>query len=236
MEVTPVIDLLGGRAVHAQGGLRSEYKPLVSRLCRNPSAPEVAAALLGLFPFRSLYVADLDAIQGRAPNLDTLRRLAARMPETTLWLDAGNATTQLASALAEVVAVVPVLGTETLADPSEPARAPLAIVSLDYRDGRLLGELTLASLRATLPERVILMSLNRVGARTGPDLELLREIRAQPPRLACHVAGGVRGPEDLTALATVGAAGALVATALHNGAIGAEALDRITRLPEARNG
>ena len=64
MDIIPVIDLMGGQAVHAKLGRRDEYRPLQSRLCRTSRPLDVAEALLALYPFRTLYLADLDAIRG----------------------------------------------------------------------------------------------------------------------------------------------------------------------------
>ena len=36
MRIIPVLDLMNGVAVRAVGGRRSEYRPLVSRLCATP--------------------------------------------------------------------------------------------------------------------------------------------------------------------------------------------------------
>ena len=47
----------------------------------------------------------------------------------------------------------------------------------------------------------------------------MRELSARCPELELLAGGGVRDAADLRALAEAGAAGALVATALHSGAI-----------------
>jgi phosphoribosylformimino-5-aminoimidazole carboxamide ribotide isomerase len=64
------------------------------------------------------------------------------------------------------------------------------------------------------------MTLSRVGSRGGPDLTLLRRWRDEVPDKKIFAAGGVRGGEDLSALADCGIAGVLVATALHERRIG----------------
>jgi phosphoribosylformimino-5-aminoimidazole carboxamide ribotide isomerase len=53
---------------------------------------------------------------------------------------------------------------------------------------------------------------------------LVRELCARAPEVELLAGGGVRDVADLRALADAGAAGALVATALHSGAIGADDL------------
>jgi phosphoribosylformimino-5-aminoimidazole carboxamide ribotide isomerase len=71
---------------------------------------------------------------------------------------------------------------------------------------------------------VIVLDLARVGSGAGPDFALVRELCARFPKLELLAGGGVRDVADLRALAEAGAAGALVATALHSGAIGPDQL------------
>jgi len=67
------------------------------------------------------------------------------------------------------------------------------------------------------PEQLIVMTLGRVGSGAGPDLARLAEIRALAGARRLYAAGGVRNGADLAALANAGAAGVLVASALHDG-------------------
>jgi phosphoribosylformimino-5-aminoimidazole carboxamide ribotide isomerase len=71
---------------------------------------------------------------------------------------------------------------------------------------------------------VIVLDLARVGSGAGPDVALVRELRARFPELELLAGGGVRDVADLRALGEAGAAGALVATALHSSAIGSDEL------------
>jgi len=52
---------------------------------------EIAAALLRLHPFESLYIADLDAIQGLGTNLPFIAAIHDAFPAVELWIDAGVA-------------------------------------------------------------------------------------------------------------------------------------------------
>lgn len=87
MKVIPVIDVLGGKVVHAVRGRRKEYQPLRSRLCSSTSPLDVAAAFRKL-GFSTLYVADLDAILGGKANLPVLRDIADKNG-LELMVDAG---------------------------------------------------------------------------------------------------------------------------------------------------
>jgi phosphoribosylformimino-5-aminoimidazole carboxamide ribotide isomerase len=61
------------------------------------------------------------------------------------------------------------------------------------------------------------MTLERVGADAGPDLDTLREVQARSPSTALVGAGGIRDAADLDRAAAAGAWAWLVASALHDG-------------------
>jgi phosphoribosylformimino-5-aminoimidazole carboxamide ribotide isomerase len=63
-----------------------------------------------------------------------------------------------------------------------------------------------------------------VGTDLGPDFERLAAIKARAGNRPIWAAGGVRGSQDLERLAAMGLAGALVASALHDGRLAPEAL------------
>ena len=71
------------------------------------------------------------------------------------------------------------------------------------------------------------MSLDHVGSRRGPDLEWLRVLRVQLPGKRLYAAGGVRNVEDLRQLAAHGIDGALVASAVHDGTLGAQQINAL---------
>jgi phosphoribosylformimino-5-aminoimidazole carboxamide ribotide isomerase len=61
------------------------------------------------------------------------------------------------------------------------------------------------------------MTLARVGGKSGPDFERFGEIKTRAGTREAYLAGGLRGPADLSILEKAGAAGILVASALHDG-------------------
>jgi phosphoribosylformimino-5-aminoimidazole carboxamide ribotide isomerase len=234
MRVIPVIDLKSGAAVHAVRGRRERYRPLRSGLVACSDPVGVARAFRGELGLDELYVAELDAITGGPPHRDVLAALAR---EARVMVDAGVTDVGAVRSLLELGAARVVIGTETLADRAALGRlrkelpgAPL-VLSLDLRGDRVLsrdaelGRLGAAEALALLVRsgvtEVIVLDLARVGSGAGPDVKLVRELRARCPEVELLAGGGVRDLADLRALAEAGAAGALVATAIHNGAIGA---------------
>src|SRR5688572_18574193 len=92
MRVIPVIDLMNGQVVRGIGGKRSEYQPIKSQIATDAQPATVARAFVEHFGFDTAYVADLDAIQGRPPNLIAWKEIHAA--GLKLWLDAGIGTPQ----------------------------------------------------------------------------------------------------------------------------------------------
>ena len=72
---------------------------------------------------------------------------------------------------------------------------------------------------ALWPDRVILMSLGRVGSEIGPDVGRLQDALAVAGSRAVFVAGGVANLGDVEQVAGLGARGVLAATALHAGTV-----------------
>lgn len=224
MNLIPVIDLARGHAVHATGGLRESYQPLQSILCHCSEPLAVVKGLLDLYPFTCLYIADLDAIQGRPVQSSVLRHLREAFPALQLWIDAGIRDTRQFRALARPAHVTPVLGSETLIDTGlleQLADHDSAILSLDFQDRSFLGPATLLDRPALWPRQVIAMTLDRVGNNLGPDLQRLRQLRNAAPAAQLYAAGGVRSADDLHALQAAGCAGVLLASALHDGRVSA---------------
>jgi HisA/HisF family protein len=238
MRVVPVIDLKGGVAVHAVRGERDRYRPLESSIADGADPVAVTRAVRDRLGLGELYVADLDAISGAGPGHDDA--LAALAREAEVMVDAGTATPAAARRLLDLGAARVIVGTESLPDAGAFARlageldgAPL-VLSLDLRGGEVLSPdpvlaalpalEAFARLAAAGVREAIVLDLLRVGSGEGPDVDLIRELHARFPDVALLAGGGVRDAADLRALAAAGAAGALVATALHRGAIGAAEL------------
>jgi HisA/HisF family protein len=233
MDLIPVIDLMHGQVVRAQRGQRASYQPIVSTLCADAAPTVVARALVTHCAARQLYVADLDALQGGVAQISVLRALLQALPEIELWLDAGFADAASAAALhtqlgADAARVVSVFGSESLRSRQALADciaySPDAVLSLDRRDGRPLDAAGCWELPALWPSRVIVMTLERVGADAGPDLATLRSVQSRAPGASLIGAGGIRDGADLEHARAAGAAAWLVASALHDG-----------RLPAARH-
>lgn len=217
---------MGGQVVHAYAGRRDEYRPLKSMLCKSSQPEAVVEGLLALYPFRRMYIADLDAILGRGEHKRVLGVLRRTYPDLEFWVDGGFSDVVAAQAWQAAGLGRPVLGSESLAiHPGSRAFPKKGVLSLDFRGEDFLGPSALMLEAERWPQDVIVMTLARVGMGVGPDLERLVRVRNLNPACRLYAAGGVRHTDDLLALARIGASGVLLASALHDGNLSRAALD-----------
>ena len=223
MELVLALDLRRNTVVHGKSGQRATYKPLDWGL--SPTA-EPVGFVKAVGP-KFLYIADLDRIEGTG-NHDSLVRECAGLVECC-YVDRGIKTPT------DLIAgphLKNVIGTETsLAKLSQYHGGYL---SVDVVNGRVIPtgdspETVLQAARAWDFEGCIILNLgfvgteNGIGAGTGP-LPAWRA--AYPGRLL--YGGGVANTSDLDTIKDAGFDGAIIATALHKGAIPADAIRRGT--------
>lgn len=246
MKVVPVLDISGGKAVHARGGDRARYGPVESVLAPSADPLRLAAAFRDRLGLSELYLADLDAIRGGEPEWGLFRRLLR--DGFALMVDAGVRDRSLALRLKEAGVRSVVAGLETLKGPEhirelvEDLGAPSVVLGLDLRGGaplgdpRVWGRRDAASIAAFAFARdlgrFLVLDLACVGREAGPPLPAARAVVARCPGAEVLVGGGIRDANDLESLAGLGVRGALVATALHRGTIDRAALDALSRPPE----
>lgn len=233
MDIIPVLDIMNGVVVHAAGGDRARFAPIVTPLASSTEPARVAAGICAVYPFQTFYLADLDGIAGRGRNTDLVDRISDAAPGAALWIDAGTASRGAARAVLAAPSATMVVGTESLE--SMPAFVDImaeaperTVLSLDFRGEEFLGPPALLARASLWPSRVICMTLSRVGSDQGPDLARIHEIAARAGAgRKVYAAGGIRGRQDLEAARSVGAGGALIASSLHSGKISAGDLEMI---------
>jgi phosphoribosylformimino-5-aminoimidazole carboxamide ribotide isomerase len=229
VDIIPVIDLLHGQVVRARHGERHLYRPIQSRLCDGSDALEIVHALLELYPFKTLYIADLDAIGGHGSHHATIQSICVRYPQLGIWLDAGLQHPQHLQAWHDLPLDL-VIGSERLISARQlealarklgPARM---LLSLDFGSKGFIGAPEILNDASLWPARLIAMTLTRVGSEQGPDFDILGELVRRAGNRQIIAAGGIRGRHDLETLEQIGVTGALVASALHDGHLTTEHL------------
>lgn len=244
-----VIDLRAGIAVHAIAGLRAKYQPVVaddiqrSGIQPGDAQPGDALALATRYQrwgVKSLYIADLDAISGREPQIDLLQKLVARS-ETTL-IDAGPGSAVVSDSLASSTSVKFVVPTESCgsidhwADAVKQLSHHQVVMGLDLigstvRTNRPNAAGTTPFCTDTLLSHVspwieramtlgvssvLALDLAFVGTERGPGSgPACATIRETWPSISLISGGGVRDRDDLDVLCNAGCDQILVGTALH---------------------
>lgn len=231
MQVIPVVDLLNGIVVHAKKGDRQHYQAIQSSLTKSSQPLDIVSALLDLYPFEQLYIADLNAIQklekNDTTNYNVIESITQQFPHLKLWVDAGiSNNTELN--IWRKLDIRLVLGSENFSSLDSFRllnHDKNFVLSLDFMPQGYQGPIELLTQHEYWPQDVIVMSLECVGANQGVNSALLKEIVNNTDGCNIYAAGGVRGSEDLTMLNNMGIHGALVATALHLGQLSKQALN-----------
>lgn len=228
MIAIPAVDLRDGACVQLVGG---EYDAERVRL-NDPVAVASGWAALG---FSALHLVDLDAATGRGKNAALVGAIitAAGVP---VQVGGGVRTEADIERLVTSGAARVVVGTRALEDAAWLERAAAGapgqlIVAVDIRDRSVLTrgwahvlsdtlESVLARLDVLPLAGLLVTAVHREGRMEGADVELTREV-AEQVRHPVLASGGIGGMDDLRALATAGAAAAVIGMALYTGALDA---------------
>lgn len=220
--IIPVLDIKDGLAVSGKSGNRETYKPLQTVFHSSSHPLEIARALFDAGA-KQLYIADLDAIEGKDYNGDLVGEINQFLP---VLLDCGaNDIDSVSEALR--VADKVIVATETLKNMDDlhgifcRVNRERIIVSVDVMDNKVLSkymELDFNILRENLeklqPSQIILLDISKVGTEKGINWKLMDEFTG----LECSIilGGGITG-EDMSQLDKSSVDKVLVGTALHQG-------------------
>jgi phosphoribosylformimino-5-aminoimidazole carboxamide ribonucleotide (ProFAR) isomerase len=223
-EVIPAIDVFGGvLTAMTSTGTRS-----VSAFGGDPVAAAGSAVAAGA---RWIHVVDVDlAFDGVARNLDVLTEIAS-FPVSVQAAggvrEPSHVEALLAAGATRVVLGSAALSGERRASALISTEAERLVIGIEEDGGRIRSRgrapvdlplmETLGWVVSAGASALLVTSVDRVGDRAGPDLELVRRVvRAGRPVLA---AGGIASLDDLRALRAAGAAGAVVGTAVLDGSL-----------------
>jgi phosphoribosylformimino-5-aminoimidazole carboxamide ribotide isomerase len=252
MRVIPVIDLMGGCVVRGIAGRRSEYRPIESQIAVDSRPATIARTFVEQFGFNTAYVADLDAISGQPANIMAWKEIS--QAGLKLWLDAGVGTPQSYRQLSDLLLAHAieaniVVALECLRNPDdddwwdERAKANRGwIFSLDLREGvpvhrivewRSKSAIEVGrSAHARFFHDIIVLDVADVGVASGTrTVPFCKQLIAELHPVRIIAGGGVRGVDDLKALAEAGCDAALVASALHDGRLTREQIGQVENLP-----
>ena len=227
--IIPVIDLRHGIVVHAIKGERDAYQPIRSLLTNHADPHAILAAFFELYPFKQIYIADIDAIQNKGNHAQLIETMTNNYPDCEFWVDAGLGCIDERQHGSNIK---PVLGSENKFTEEHLSALiknnPNIVLSLDFSRSGLMENPYLLKRPELWSKRLIVMMLHRVGSREGVDRKQLDLIHSLSVDMHNEIysAGGVTNMQDLHELKRKGISGALLATTLHNGAITKQDLDQ----------
>lgn len=236
MQVIPVIDLLNNQVVHAQQGKRATYQPIKSPLVSSADPNAVIDAMLGYYPFKTIYIADLNSIRQKgieSQHYALIETLCKRYSEVTFWVDAGTAKPKeisqwYALPIQAIVSSENFSNVKAFAQVMNSPQQP-SIISLDFLNDRFLGDPLILENTELWPDNVITMTLDNVGASNGPNWDKLQQIKTMNKQANLIAAGGVRDINDLRQLKQMDVDAVLIATALHHKRISAKEITNLNK-------
>ncbi|TWT51510.1 1-(5-phosphoribosyl)-5-[(5-phosphoribosylamino)methylideneamino] imidazole-4-carboxamide isomerase [Thalassoglobus neptunius] len=241
MQLVPVLDLMDGQVVRGIAGRRNEYRANQSCFVQGSNPLQTACAFRERFGLKRLYVADLDAISGRQPDLRVLGELVES--GFRISVDCGSVSLTTAEQLRQLDIDEIVIPLESLSD-WQSVEQLIEVVpttqlrfSIDLMRGRPMGSVgEQESIRETT-ERVfgfgltkfIVLDLASVGMDGGLNtLEICQSILEMNAEAKIWTGGGIRNCEDLEGLREVcDVDGVLIASALHDGKISPAEVQRL---------
>lgn len=229
MLVIPAIDILGGRCVRLwQGDFQQS-----TTYSDDPASLSVDFERAGA---QRVHVVDLDAARTTGDNRTVIEALIAKS-SLTVQVAGGIRSEEQVAAWLTAGATAVVMGTAAVRQPELLAEcahkhAGQVMTALDIRNGKPAvsgwteiettdiddlvarwNELPLAG--------VILTSTERDGTMAGPDLEVLKRVRAMS-RLPIQYSGGISSLEDVRQVREADAAAVILGRSLYEGKISLE--------------
>jgi len=231
MLIIPVIDLSNGVVIHALHGKRELYRPIKSKISDSCNPDSILSAFFQLYPFKIIYIADIDAIQGKNSHSKLINKFADNYKECEFWVDAGLEYVLENKSYCTGNNIKPILGSENDISFTEYQKIinsnPDTILSLDFNDNGLINNSYLLDKETNWPKKVIIMRLHLVGSNSGVDKNFLKDILKINKNSEIYVAGGIRNTNDIKILNLKNINGCLISTALHQQNITKEELDAL---------
>ncbi len=235
MQIIPVLDLSKGLVVHAKKGDRVNYKPIHSPLCSSFDPVEIINCFLDLYNFKSIYIADLDALQNQGNNIGVIESICRQYPGLEVWLDTGFDLISHYLEDLQYSPIRPILSTESI-DSITSFTSIINnysthnfILSLDYLLDNILGLDILNQTSSSLPTDILVLNLDSVGSYQGIDMPTQFNQQLLENNHNLFYGGGIRNIEDLNKLKAAGFTGALISSAIHSGDITSDDLRAISQ-------
>ena len=219
MELIPAIDILNNIVVKAIVGERKKYKAIQSKILNSCKLEHIVEGLLNEYDFKKIYIADLNAIIGNKNNFKIIESIITKYTHIDFWVDYGIKTYLDFKKFKNLPCSL-IIGSETLKDVLELKKIKKKIkknniiLSLDYKNNRFLGPPSLIKEKKLWPKKIILMALDNIGSRKGPNINKYNKIKSGLKK-EFYLAGGIRNNKDIFLLKEKGVNGVILSNALH---------------------
>jgi phosphoribosylformimino-5-aminoimidazole carboxamide ribotide isomerase len=236
--IIPVIDILNSQAVHAIKGEREKYKPLKSVLINGSAPTRIVLKLKSKYLFSEFYIADLDAILKRKPNIKIISEILD-IPGVEIMIDPGIKTKKNVKKYYNLNLKSLILGLETLKDLKVITKCSKLfdtnkiVVSIDMYNEVIqtnIKEIRNQDILEIIRKiedlgvvKIILLDLFKVGQKIGGIPALYLKIR-EVFNGEIVVGGGIKDIQDIEDYKNKDFSGVLIGTALHDGSIKIEEL------------
>jgi len=242
--IIPVIDILNSQAVHAIKGEREKYKPLKSVLINDSNPIRIALKLKNKYLFNEFYIADLDAILQKKPNIAIISKILD-IPGVEIMIDPGIETKKNVEKYFKLNIKSLILGLETLRDLKVITEClnlfdtNKIVVSVDMYNEVIqtnIKELKNQDILKVVRKvedlgivNIILLDLFKVGQKMGGISALYLKIREQFNG-EILIGGGTKDLQDIKDYKSNNFSGVLIGTALHDGSIKIEELRNFLKI------
>ena len=227
MQIIPVIDLYKGLVVHAVSGDRNNYKAINSKICSSADPFDVVESYLNLFNFKSIYIADLDALEQQGNNSEVVKSICNTFSNVEIWLDCGISIEKYLlqepyDNLRLILSSESIDTSSTFITILDQYSEHCFILSLDYKANELLGTDDLFNIKKYWPKDVVVLNLNNVGVNQGFKYPSQLKQHNLINNFNVYCGGGIRNADDINKLSSIGFSGVLISTALHSQTISGE--------------
>lgn len=235
MQIIPVLDLSKGVVVHAIHGKREKYQPINSNLCSSSDPMEIINCFLNLNSFKTIYIADLDALEQLNDNTNIIESICITFPHLEIWLDTGTSlfnqylNNSYFDNLRLILSSESINSSSTFETFVNKYKHHRFILSLDFKSGEILGSKELLLNKQQWPSDIIILNLDNVGTNNGISVPRQLDNLDLFHTHNTFYGGGIRDQNDLYELDKLGAAGALISTSLHNKSLNKEDLSSLNQ-------
>ncbi|MFX1357500.1 MAG: HisA/HisF-related TIM barrel protein [Promethearchaeota archaeon] len=232
-KIIPVLDILNSTAVHAVKGERSRYKCLKSNLFDSSNPIKIIKELKQKFGFLEFYIADLDAIMKRKPNLELINEIL-KIPNIKIIIDPGIVNIKDIYLYSKYPLEKLILGLETIEsietilEGLKIIGSSKIIVSIDMYKEEIRTKINSLHNQDTLTvinlikelgvSTIILLDLFKVGQKLGGISPLYLQIRNLFDGKII-VGGGIKNLKDIKKYQSENFNGVLIGTTIYDGTI-----------------